>query len=83
MIQNLTPCWSSDCSYTFFWVKKNITFILFPLMTISFQNHLQTYQISINKGAQWLLIHWDNLANKFSYNIHMMGDGKNYIVPLQ
>jgi len=32
--------------------KKNITFILSPLMTISFQNHLQAYQISINEDAQ-------------------------------
>lgn len=63
--------------------KKSIIFILSPLTTVTFQNHLQAYEISINKDTQWLLIHWDNLANKFPYNIHMMGNGKHYIVPLQ
>lgn len=63
--------------------KKNITFILSPLTTVLFQDHLQAYEISISEDVQWFLIDWKNLANKFPYNIHIMGDGKNYIVPLQ
>lgn len=62
--------------------KKNVTFILSPFTTVSFQTHLQAYEISMNENNQWLLINWSNLANKFPYNIHVM-DGKNYIVPLQ
>lgn len=63
--------------------KKKITFILSPLTTITFQHHLQAYEISVNEEAQWFAIDWDNLGNKFPYNIHVMGDGKSYIVPLQ
>lgn len=63
--------------------NKFTIFILSPLITISFEDHLQAYEIEINEDAQWFSINWKDLPNKFPYNIHIMGNGKNYIVPLQ
>jgi len=62
--------------------KKNITFILFLLTIISFKIICRLQILIKDEDAQCLLIQWDNLTNKFLYNIHIMGDGKNYIVPL-
>lgn len=62
---------------------KFITFILSPLITISFEDHLQAYEIIINEDAQWFFVNWEDLPNKCPYNIHIIGNGKKYIVPLQ
>lgn len=63
--------------------NKFIIFIVSSLTTISFEDHLQAYEIAINEDTQWFSIHWEDLPNKFPYNIHIMGNGKHYIVPLQ
>jgi len=62
---------------------KIISFILLPLTTTSFQSHFQGYEILINENAHWFCLNWENLPNKFPYNIHIIGNGKNFIVPLQ
>lgn len=63
--------------------KKCITFILSPLTTIAFQDHMQAYEVEIHEDVQWYSIKWKDLPNKCPHNIHVMGNGKSYIVPLQ
>lgn len=62
---------------------KIINFILLQLTTIAFQDYLQAYEIVINEDADWYILNWEDLPNKFPYNIHITGNGKNCVVPLQ
>lgn len=63
--------------------KKFIIFILLPITTIAFQDHLQAYEVQIHEDVHWYSVKWEDLPNKFPYNIHIMSNGKSYIVPLQ
>lgn len=63
--------------------NESVIFIMSQIETVSFQDHLQAYEIVINQDAQWFLQKWEYLPNKFPYNVHVMGNGNNYIVPLQ
>lgn len=63
--------------------NESVIFVMSQIETVSFQDHLQAYEIVINQDAQWFLQKWEYLPNKFPYNVHMMGNGNNYIVPLQ
>lgn len=63
--------------------KEFVSFILLPLTTVTFQDHFQAYEVEINEDTQWHFVKWIDLSNKFPYNIHVMSNGKSYIVPLQ
>lgn len=63
---------------------SSIYFILQPLVTIGFCEHVQAFEIvNIKKNENLLLKSFDDVNSKQAYNIHFTGNGNSFILTIK